>query len=70
MKCGHRFEKLQKDSTAVTAECPSCGSDEVKRELSTFSAAGSSSSAAGCFSGGWRAWRRQVGVILIFQALW
>jgi putative FmdB family regulatory protein len=52
MECGHRFEKLQKDSSTHPADCPSCGSAEVRRELSTFSPAGAVSSVAGCFSGG------------------
>lgn len=52
LDCGSRFEKLQKADAAGQTECPMCGSANVKRELSTFSSAGSSSSAAGCFSGG------------------
>ena len=52
MKCGDRFEKLQKDSTHQPIDCPSCGSTVVKRELSTFSSAGASPSATECFSGG------------------
>ncbi len=53
-KCGLRFEKLQKDITLQTAECPSCGSAEVKKEISSFSSnsASGSASAASCFSGG------------------
>lgn len=50
--CGSHFEKLQKSAEASGVECPTCGSVEVKKEFSTFSSAGSSSSAAGCFSGG------------------
>jgi putative FmdB family regulatory protein len=52
LKCGYRFEKLQKNSSTNESDCPSCGSKEVKRELSTFSSVGSTSSSAGCFSGG------------------
>ncbi len=52
MKCGYRFEKLQKDGGTQPAECPSCGAAEVKRELSVFSATGSSSSPVGCSGGG------------------
>ena len=52
MKCGDRFEKLQKDSTTQTPDCPTCKSSEVKRELSTFSSVGVVSSPAECFSGG------------------
>jgi putative FmdB family regulatory protein len=51
MKCGYRFEKLQKDGTTQPTDCPSCSSSEIKRELSTFSSAGAAPS-AGCFSGG------------------
>ena len=52
LACGSRFEKLQKAEAAGQAECPACGSANVRKELSTFSSTGSSSSAAGCFSGG------------------
>jgi putative FmdB family regulatory protein len=51
LKCGYRFEKLQKNSSTIEPDCPTCGSNEVKKELSTFSSVGSTSS-AGCFSGG------------------
>ncbi|KAA0888360.1 FmdB family zinc ribbon protein [Oryzomonas rubra] len=49
--CGHRFEKLQVSAPSPSVVCPSCGSGEVKKELSTFAAA-ASSSVAGCYSGG------------------
>ena len=49
--CGSRFEKLQKSDTADRAECPACGSVEVEKQLSKFSAAGTSSSTA-CHTGG------------------
>lgn len=49
--CGKRFEKLQKSGSACHAECPSCGSVEVQKELSTFSSAGTSCSPAS-FGGG------------------
>lgn len=52
MKCGNRFEKIQKDSATRLIDCPSCGAPEVKRELSTFSSGGIASEATGCFSGG------------------
>lgn len=52
MECGCHFEKLQKAGTAGEVACPTCGSVEVKKELSAFSSGGSASSAAGCFSGG------------------
>jgi len=51
-KCGSLFEKLQKFGVTSELECPTCGSMEVKKEFSTFSSAGRSSSAAGCSSGG------------------
>ena len=43
-KCGNRFEKLQKGGTDEQNLCPTCGSVEVKRELSVF-ASGSPTSA-------------------------
>ena len=52
IKCGHHFEKLQKDGTTQPAECPSCGAAEIRRELSVFSSTGSPAPASGCFSGG------------------
>lgn len=42
-KCGHQFEKLQKNAGVETVTCPNCGSTEVSKELSSFSATGSSS---------------------------
>ncbi|MDD2899179.1 MAG: zinc ribbon domain-containing protein [Desulfuromonadaceae bacterium] len=52
-QCGSRFEKLHKSATEQPVECPSCGSIEVKRELSTFSAcAGTSTPASSCSGGG------------------
>jgi putative FmdB family regulatory protein len=47
--CGNRFEKLHKSDTAEEISCPACGSAEVKKEFSAFSAA---TSPAACFSGG------------------
>ena len=34
--CGSKFEKLVRNGDAI--ECPSCGKDHLKMELSTFSA--------------------------------
>ncbi|MBW4056760.1 MAG: zinc ribbon domain-containing protein [Proteobacteria bacterium] len=51
-KCGSNFEKLQKSGVVSKLECPTCGSMEVEKKFSTFSSAGSTSSTAGCFSGG------------------
>lgn len=49
--CGNSFEKLQKNGSRNENSCPQCGSSEVKKQLSCFSSAGSSSSAS-CNSGG------------------
>jgi putative FmdB family regulatory protein len=52
-KCGHRFEKFQKNATGLKPFCPECGSWETKKELSAFSSpTGSSTSGAACYSGG------------------
>ncbi len=37
-KCGHRFEELQKGSSAKPPKCPKCESGKTERQLSTFSA--------------------------------
>lgn len=51
--CGFSFEKLMKSTNQNTPECPKCGASEVIKEMSIFSSAGSSTSTgAGCFSGG------------------
>ena len=50
VKCGCRFEKLQKDGSTGVPDCPTCGSEDVKKELSTFAATGGASPAAGCKS--------------------
>ncbi len=50
LQCGLRFEKIQKKDSKLP-DCPSCGSDEIKKEMSSFSPASSSTTAA-CFSGG------------------
>lgn len=50
--CGSRFEKLQKSGSGSKPACPSCGSEETIKEFSTFSSVESSSSGAGCYSGG------------------
>ncbi len=51
LKCGRRFEKLQKSAEAQAAECPDCGSAETRKEISSFSAGGAAA-AESCFSGG------------------
>ncbi|WP_243373467.1 zinc ribbon domain-containing protein [Geotalea sp. SG265] len=50
-KCGHHFEKLQKGAEAGVVTCPSCGSDQVKKEISAFSS-GNAAPAHSCSSGG------------------
>lgn len=42
-KCGQRFEKLEKETATETVACPNCGSTEVNKEFSSFSATGSAS---------------------------
>jgi putative FmdB family regulatory protein len=42
--CGSRFEVLHMSSNIEKVECPKCHSTEVKKLLSTFSAAGFSKS--------------------------
>lgn len=54
-KCGQAFEKLvsAKDRDAGTVACPACGSNDVKRLLSTFAVGrgGGGSTAASCPTG-------------------
>jgi len=56
--CGASFEKLVRNTSATTTiTCPTCGSQEVQRKVSTFAAkfGGSSSastSASSCAPGG------------------
>ncbi len=41
--CGHSFEKLQSFSKAdLPQECPTCGSREARRKLSSFAVSGGS----------------------------
>lgn len=49
--CGKHFEKILKTSSELPPECPVCGSGDVTKEMSVFSATAKSSAAA-CFSGG------------------
>jgi putative FmdB family regulatory protein len=39
-KCGNRFEKLVRKTSAVA--CPACGGEQLERQYSTFSAKASS----------------------------
>lgn len=54
--CQAEFELQVSFAKADAAECPECGSQEVTRLVSTFSACGagggSQASAAACFTGG------------------
>ncbi len=50
VSCGRRFEKLLKAGVTDNPDCPVCGSAEVNKQLSTFSAGASSS--ADCPSSG------------------
>jgi putative FmdB family regulatory protein len=52
MNCHHHFEKLQKFGDALPVECPVCGSDQIKKELSVFASTSNASSTTGCSSGG------------------
>jgi len=36
--CGTKFEKLVRNSDTSGPECPSCGTEHLSKELSTFSA--------------------------------
>lgn len=51
-ECGGVFEKLHKTISEQKPVCPQCGSLETKKQFSTFSSVGSSSSGKGCYSGG------------------
>lgn len=47
--CSHQFELLRLSSNGFKdVVCPECGSAEAAKKLSTFAAAVSSSSTAGC----------------------
>lgn len=52
--CGNRFEKIHTATGKAGVACPRCGSGDVGREFSTFSAGTSAAAAAAasCFSGG------------------
>ncbi len=43
MRCGRRFEKLEKKATTETVECPYCGSTGLRKEVSSFSSTESAS---------------------------
>lgn len=49
--CGEHFEKLQKSDASEDNRCPKCGSSDVKKQLSAFSASAGSPSTS-CHSGG------------------
>lgn len=50
--CGTAFEKLVRRTAAEAVECPSCGHDQVKQELSTFAAHGAGTESAAPVMGG------------------
>lgn len=50
--CSSSFEKLIKSGSKINPACPSCGSLDTVKELSTFSSVGASVSGAECYSGG------------------
>ncbi len=43
IKCGRRFEKLEKKAATETVACPYCGSTGLRKEVSSFSSTGSTS---------------------------
>jgi putative FmdB family regulatory protein len=50
-KCGKRFEMLRRMSDADSKlQCPSCYSEHVERQFSTFAAGGCGPSASGGFT--------------------
>lgn len=49
--CGSKFEKLVRRA-GERVECPSCGTDHLKQELSTFAAHANSKPQAGPIPGG------------------
>ncbi|HXL05185.1 MAG: zinc ribbon domain-containing protein [Firmicutes bacterium] len=55
-KCGAKFEELLRSSDTSNVTCPNCGTDEIKRLLSTFAYSGgsgiktSAASSGGCGS--------------------
>jgi putative FmdB family regulatory protein len=57
-ECGQPFEKLVRSANAIDAvTCPTCGSPEVKKKLSSFAAtvgsgSGSWSANTACSTGG------------------
>ncbi|MBJ6727737.1 FmdB family zinc ribbon protein [Geomesophilobacter sediminis] len=52
-RCEHRFEKVQKSQDAAEVICPHCGSDDVKKELSSFATgSGGGASSHSCAPGG------------------
>lgn len=51
-KCSHQFELLRLSSNDFkNVKCPECGSGKAEKKLSTFAAAVSTSSTAGCNDG-------------------
>jgi len=50
-KCGRGFEKLVPRASAPQPACPACGSKNVKKQFSSFSAGASSGKSESCSMG-------------------
>ncbi len=50
-KCGNDFEKLLPRANAPKPACPSCGSRQVTKQFSSFSATASSAKTESCSMG-------------------
>ncbi len=50
-KCGHKTEFLEKANSTKKHICEKCGSDDLKKLLSTFSARSGSKSSGSCSTG-------------------
>lgn len=46
-KCGEKFEMLQKSCADQSGACPTCGAEEVKKQLSSFSSGSTSCASSG-----------------------
>ncbi|MBM3301020.1 MAG: zinc ribbon domain-containing protein [Deltaproteobacteria bacterium] len=47
LKCGKEFERLVFASDAGAVKCPSCGSEETRKEFSVFACSGIEKSLSG-----------------------
>lgn len=50
--CDHRFEKLVFQGDETYVDCPECGANQVKKLISSLSAAGLGSVLGACVPGG------------------